>query len=462
MMPAAAQVAAISMEPRAPLDSTFEDLLRPHARRGPDPADDDQGDDAVHRGAVGGVHQHHQADEQDHDRHEQVALFHHDLAEDGQLLLLQPLQADRGGVEVDHEVGRAEIEKGRDHGRERHLGVGDAQDLGHQEGARPHDRRDDLAAGGVHGLDGAGHRPAEAGGLHQRDVEHPVDDHVGHRGAGGRADQGARDDGDLGRPAAGPAGDAAREVDEEAPGAGGVHEGPEEHEEEDVVGRGQDRQAEDAVQAEHVGDHAVPVVALVVEEPRHVVAEVAVEDEQGGEDRERPAGGPPRHLPDRDDEHGGHDEVPGLGHDADAVDPLVELDEDVGRRHHEHQHQDDVEDGQPVHALALPAGHQGEDQQTGEDHVHRAEIPGVDGADGQHPDVEEAHGQTDEKNRGLAITPPGLYCRPAEISMSLIFICSSFFSTSLMSTSVRYFLRPLSHTLLHRSPLFAVQIKKCG
>ncbi|MCK7511155.1 MAG: hypothetical protein MZV70_48570, partial [Desulfobacterales bacterium] len=87
------------------MDKDVEDLLGAEAGRALHPADDDQGNDAGHGGEVGRVHQHHQADEQDDDRDEQVAFIQHDFVEYRQLLFRKPFQADRGGIEVDHEIG---------------------------------------------------------------------------------------------------------------------------------------------------------------------------------------------------------------------------------------------------------------------------------------------------------------------------------------------------------------------
>jgi hypothetical protein len=64
-----------------------------------------------------------------------------------QLVLAHAAHAELRGLEIDHEVDRHEVEHRRDDRSERDLGVGDAGDLGHDEGARAHDRRHDLAAG---------------------------------------------------------------------------------------------------------------------------------------------------------------------------------------------------------------------------------------------------------------------------------------------------------------------------
>ena len=73
------------------------------------------------------------------------------------------------------------------------LHVGHGEELGHHEGRGAHDRRHDLPAGRRDRLDRGGERRPEAGALHQRDRDRPVDHHVGDRAARDRAEQARAD-----------------------------------------------------------------------------------------------------------------------------------------------------------------------------------------------------------------------------------------------------------------------------
>ena len=86
---------------------------------------------------------HEQRDDQNDNRQEQEYTAHHG-AELGQLIFAHPAHAQFGGLKIDHKVDRSEIEDRRDDRRNGDVGVGDARDLGHDEGACPHDRRHDL------------------------------------------------------------------------------------------------------------------------------------------------------------------------------------------------------------------------------------------------------------------------------------------------------------------------------
>ena len=74
-------------------------------------------------------------------------LFH-DIRKPGQFVAAQAPQVAALGLEVHLHEHAEEIETGRDGRRLGDVEVGHVQELGHDEGRRPHDRRHDLTAGG--------------------------------------------------------------------------------------------------------------------------------------------------------------------------------------------------------------------------------------------------------------------------------------------------------------------------
>src|SRR5690606_1617769 len=124
------------------------------------------------------------------------------------------LHAELQRLQVDHEVDRGEVEHGGNDRRDDDLGVGNARDLGHDEGAGAHDGRHDLTARGRGRLDGAGGARWIADPLHERDGERAGGDDVAGRGAVDHAHEAGGEDGDLGRAAARVAGGGEGEIDE--------------------------------------------------------------------------------------------------------------------------------------------------------------------------------------------------------------------------------------------------------
>ena len=169
-----------------------------------------------------------------------------------QLAPRQALEAVAGGVGVDlHEEGEV-VERGRDDGGQRHLGVADVEELGDDEGGGAHHRRRQHGAGRGAGLDGAGVGGREARALHGGDGHGAGGQHVGDDAARHHAEQAAGEDADLGRAAAERAAQREGEIDEELAGPR-HHQGGAEHQEADHgLGERLDRDAEQALAGEHV------------------------------------------------------------------------------------------------------------------------------------------------------------------------------------------------------------------
>ena len=78
-------------------------------------------------------------------------------------------------------------------------GYDPTKEFGHDEADCPHDGRGELSAGGGDRLDGCGELLLVAGLLHHRDGDGPRRRHIGDRRAVDHPQEGAGDDGDLGR-----------------------------------------------------------------------------------------------------------------------------------------------------------------------------------------------------------------------------------------------------------------------
>ena len=165
---------------------------------------------------IGGGEAGHQRADDDDERQEQVPALPQHLAHARQVGLRQALETLLAGLEVngeeDREIVRAVRAAARRLATVRYL---TAEELGHDEGGRAHDRRHDLPAGRGHRLDGTGERRRIADPLHQRDREGAGGHHVGHGRTRDRAEQPAGHDRDLGRPAGLVAGERQGEIHEE-------------------------------------------------------------------------------------------------------------------------------------------------------------------------------------------------------------------------------------------------------
>ena len=106
------------------------------------------------------------------------------------------------GFEIDLNKERDIEQNGRNGCCQSHLGIRNAQKLGHDESGDAHHRRHQLPAGRSAGFDRSREMRAKADATHHRDG-HDADGHdVGDDIAGNGAEQGRAHDRDLGRTAA--------------------------------------------------------------------------------------------------------------------------------------------------------------------------------------------------------------------------------------------------------------------
>ena len=109
------------------------------------------------------------------------------------------------------------------------LGVGNVQELSHDEGPRPHHRRGQLTGGRRNRLDRAGKGRRVAQPLHCGDRNRPRRHHIGHRRSGHRPEHRRGQRADLRRAAEGAPGDPCRHLHEHVGRPGGQKQCPQKH-----------------------------------------------------------------------------------------------------------------------------------------------------------------------------------------------------------------------------------------
>ena len=286
-----------------------------------------------------------------------------------QFVLAHAAQPRLAGFEMDLPETGAEIEQRRDDRGLHHVGIGDVQRLGHDEGDGAHHRRHDLPAHRRGRLDAAGESRLEAEALHQRDGELAAGHDVGDPRAGDGAHQCRRQHADLRRPTAPGADQTQRHVVEERDHAGAFEEGGKDHEDEDVGGRDVDRRAVDALRAKgEILDDLDEVVAAVDQRRRQVTTEEAVGEEDAGDDGERPTHQPARGFEHQHKEHDANDDVgrrqePAAMKQWRVFDPVV----DAGR---EAENAEGPEQDLPGRGLGAQRRQQSEAEQQQEADMH--------------------------------------------------------------------------------------------
>ena len=289
----------------------------------------------------------------DEERKDQKPPFPQHVPDAGQVLPGQAHESAFLRLQVDHGSNGKEVKQGRNDGTGCDLDVGNPQELGHDEGRRPHDGGHDLAACGGGGFHGSREDRAIAHLLHQGNREGARRHRVGHGRAADGAHEAAGDDGDLRRPPGGPAGQRHGEVHEELGEARPGDEEPEEDEVEDEGGHDPQGDAVDALGAEeHVVDDPRDGVAAVGEDVEardveEVGPEVAVDQHQHGDDRKRCADASPRPLQDEQEGEAPDDELRVVGASGPHAD-VVELEEDEDGDHAGHEREEEVEVGYVV------------------------------------------------------------------------------------------------------------------
>ena len=205
------------------------------------------------------------------------------------------LEAIFDGLHVDHEKDRREEQQRRNNSHLHDVGIGRADDLGHDEGRRPHHRRHDLATGGDHRLDGPGLVRLVAFLFHHRDGQRPSDRHVARRRAGYHAQQGGENDRCLGARRQHAPCQAAGQPEEEITGAEFTEESAVDGKHDDIGRRNADRNAVDPqTGGGQEFRHANEAVTAAVEDAGQVFADKRIGEEGQADQRQEQADTPPR------------------------------------------------------------------------------------------------------------------------------------------------------------------------
>src|SRR4030042_911529 len=98
----------------------------------------------------------------------------------------------------------------------------------------------------------------------------------------------------------------------------------------------------------------------MVKESGHVIPEMSVENENGGQDGQSPSRCSPCHFPDCDHKERGKEEIPGSRDNSHTINPVVEIDENIDHRNDQHEDQHIVEDMHSVFSGSFPPGPKGD------------------------------------------------------------------------------------------------------
>ncbi len=242
----------------------------------------------------------------------------------GELRGLERPDVELHGFEVDHVEKRDVGEHRRNDGSAHDVQIGQPQELGHDEGRRPHDGGHELAVRAGADLHRRGLVGRQAHLLHEGDGEGPGGRHVGDGGARHQARQSRGHHRRLGRPPPEPPQRGEGYLHEVLRRARLSQQRAEENEEENKIRRYPDRHAPDAAVAQkHVVHHEIKGNARVGQEAGHPGADEAVEKEDPGQDRKGGPQRPTRRLQKQKDEDGADHHVPVEGDARSLDDPQV-------------------------------------------------------------------------------------------------------------------------------------------
>ena len=230
---------------------------------------------------------------------------------------------------VDEEEGPGKEQDRREERHEDDSRIGGVREFRHQERARPHDRRHQLASRGGGGLDAAGFLAGEAEALHHRDGERPGRHGVGDGGTRNRTERRRSHHRRFRRPAPRPAGGGEGEVDEEPAAAGALEQRSEQDEDEHRAARHPDREAEEPRPGEDLEtDDPLEFEAAVRQDAGERGAEGVVGEEDDDHRRHHDAHPPAGGFEQQRDQGGAGGQVGGVQPVEDVVDSLpVETDD---------------------------------------------------------------------------------------------------------------------------------------
>ena len=286
--------------------------------------------------------------------------------------------------------------------KNRSAGIRPADDLGHDEGRRPHHRRHDLTAGGDDRLDRTGLMGKIALPLHHRDGQGAGDGDVAGGRPGDHPEQCGKDDRGLGRCRPHRPGEAVRQSEEEVPRAEHGQKRSEYREHHDVGGRDTERDSVDPFRRrrQERGD-PFDAVASAMKQPRQIGANERIDEEDERDQRQRQTDPPPCALENQKDDGETDPGVEGRRHAAGERDRLPAR-QQVGAAADRGGDEQRSERG--IEPCSYPAGSdilRGEGRSGGiEQHQHGTEVHETDLHRRQHEDAADIEQVEDAQSDG--------------------------------------------------------------
>ncbi|EKD36273.1 MAG: hypothetical protein ACD_75C01573G0001 [uncultured bacterium] len=271
---------------------------------------DDNGYNGFEGRNVRGMPGNDQLIEQDAQRNHKMEAADKCLEKVRQLCFRHAFQAKFAGLEM------GDVKKGHINGHRRddcrfaHLGIGDIDILGDDEGGGAHDRRHDLAVDSRGNLDGGCFGGRVADFFHHRDGEGAAGDDVGDARAGHHAGHAAAEHCGLGRAAFIAAEEAQGEGDEVLAATGLVEHRPEQHEEEDDGRRDIERHAVDPLGRHgHLANEPVQRHPFKRDEVGHIRPKKGIQDKKQGDNRHGRSQHPSGAFQQEGEQQNAHDQI---------------------------------------------------------------------------------------------------------------------------------------------------------
>ena len=243
----------------------------------------------------------------------------------------------------------------RDQRRAHDIEIGNADDLGHDESRRAHDRRHQLAVRRCRHFDGSRLVRRQANLFHQRDGEGAGGYRIGNRRARHHAGQARGDNRRFGRAAAHPAEPGKGYIDKIFARACAVEKSAEQHEQKYEICRDCERHAKDAGGREIlVIDDIIERNAAVAQKFRQIRTDKTIGEKDDAEDWQGRAERAARRFEQQNDHHHANPDI-GIARQALAHDDAFVIPPDIERRGGGDDTKDDIEQRNITSERALAA-----------------------------------------------------------------------------------------------------------
>lgn len=336
-------------------DKTIHNISKGHARIGAEHGGGNGNDDACegcfHRGIAGG-----EETDNGNQRNRQVSFFFHDLPHWRQQVPRRAFQVFPFRFKMNTQEDTDEVENGRNNSGFHHFHVRNTYKFRHKEGRGAHNRRHELAAGGGGRFHGASKILAVTEFFHHRNGEGAGSDNIGHGAAGNGSFKSAGENRYFRGAAGSPAGDGISNINKEFPQTSLFEVCPEEDEEENE-GRGHaERNAEYAFRSEEeMAYHLRQGKSPVRQWSRKIRSQEAVSDKAKNNDNDRKADNAPRRFNDHNNTESA-DHLIGRSYGSRAKNELLVIEQDIDRRNHRHNGEEQIKRMDPPVLYPGPFG----------------------------------------------------------------------------------------------------------